>query len=157
MGSGTSQKQQILKYLKSFCEQTVNMRDPRNIKQLQVVISELPAFWPILDNICMLENSAFLPDLVSRIVLKLLMIRKSMFDNVADRNPEDYVPLEGREHQTMCYPNLKLFRYPKKVEVNKKKDADLCRKEFQSHTDFTAGIFSLGCACEYNTTLGMYL
>ena len=145
-----------LKYLKSYCEQTVNIREPINIKKLQVVISELPAFWPILDNICMLENSAFLPDFVSRIVIKLLVIRKSMFANMADRNPEDYIAWEGREHQTMCYPNLKLFRYPKKVEVNKKKDADLCRKEFQSHADFTAGIFSLGCACEYNTTLGMY-
>ena len=38
----------------------------------------------------------------------------------------------------------------------KRESCLLCRKEFQSHTDFTAGILSLGCACEYNTTLGMY-
>ena len=57
----------------------------------------------------------------------------------------------------MCYPNLKLFRYPKKVKVNSKKDPDLCKKSFNSNSDFTAGIFSLGCACEFNTTLGFEL
>ena len=72
------------------------------------------------------------------------------------RDETDYVDWNGREHATMCYPNLKLFRYPKKVKVNSKIDKDLCEKNFNSNSDFTAGIFSLGCACEYNTTLGMY-
>ena len=30
------------------------------------------------------------------------------------------------------------------------------RKNFPSDTEFTAGIFTIGCACEYNTTVGKY-
>ena len=104
----------------------------------------------------MLENGTFLPELVSRIVLRILAIRQTMFERAVHRDETDYVDWNGREHATMCYPNLKLFRYPKKVKVNSKIDKDLCEKKFNSNSDFTAGIFSLGCACEYNTTLGMY-
>ena len=57
----------------------------------------------------------------------------------------------------MCYPGLKLFRYPKKFRVNKKTDKDLCDKKYETQSGFTAGIFTLGCACEYNTTLGFEL
>ena len=80
-----------------------------------------------------------------------------MFDGAVHRDENDYFKWEGREHQTMCYPGLKLFRYPKKVKVNKKKDKDMCDKHFHSNSDFTAGIFSVGCSCEYNKTLGIYL
>ena len=33
-------------------------------------------------------------------------------------------------------------------------DADLCEKNFSYHSDFCAGIYSVGCACEYNITFG---
>ena len=145
-----------LEFLKAYCNETVNIRDVEHIQKLKIVMSELPAFWPILDSICLLENGNFLPELVSRIVLRILAIRQTMFERAVHRDETDYVDWNGREHATMCYPNLKLFRYPKKVKVNSKIDKDLCEKNFNSNSDFTAGIFSLGCACEYNTTLGMY-
>ena len=135
---------------------TVNIREIGHIQKRNIVMSELPALWVILDAICLLENRIFLPDLVSRIVLKIMEIRQTMFDRALQRDETDYTEWNGREHATMCYPNLKLFRYPKKVKVNSKIDKDLCEKHFHSNSDFTAGIFSIGCACEYNTTLGMY-
>ena len=145
-----------LEYLKDYCNETVNIRDVEHLQKLKIVMSELPAFWPILDSICLLENRTFLPELVSRIVLRILTVRQTMFDRAVHRDETDYIDWNGREHATMCYPNLKLFRYPKKVKVNSKIDKDLCEKNFHSNSDFTAGIFSVGCACEYNTTLGMY-
>ena len=146
-----------LEYLKKYCEENVDIRDASHIDKLRLVMSELPAFWAILDSICLLENRSFLPGHIGRIVLKILEIRKKMFDNAVHREETDYVKWEGREHETMCYPNLKLFRFPKKVQVNKKVDKDMCEKNFPSDTEFTAGIFTIGCACEYNTTLGKYI
>ena len=143
-----------LEHLHSYCEGTLNLRDSEHIAKLREVIIELPAFWPILDDICTLENTAYLPDVVNEIVLKLLQIRSQMFATATHRDETAYFDWTGGEHPTMCYPNMKLFRYPKKVRVNAKKDPDLCKKAFQSHSDFTAGIFSMGCAYEYNTTLG---
>ena len=53
---------------------------------------------------------------------------------------------------------MKLFRYPKKIKVNKtSKTSESCRKGFLKHSDFAAGIFTLGCCCEYNITLGFEL
>ena len=57
----------------------------------------------------------------------------------------------------MYYPNNKLKEYPKKYEVNNRKDQDLCEKALNTHKDVTAGIFSLGCACPYNVTIGFEL
>ena len=54
----------------------------------------------------------------------------------------------------MCYPNNPTIKHPKKYEVNKVKDKDLCEKAFFGHSDFAAGIFTAGCACKYNITLG---
>ena len=54
----------------------------------------------------------------------------------------------------MCYPNNKLKEYPQKYKVNSRTDKDLCEKAFGGHKDFTPGIFYMGCACEYNITLG---
>ena len=120
-------------------------------------MSDLPAVWSILDDICCLEKVAFLPQVVSRIMVKILEIRETMFERATRRDDSEYIEWNGREHETKCYPNLKLFRYPKKVKVNKKNDPDLCKKLFQFNSDFTAGIHSIGCACEFNTTLGFEL
>ena len=146
-----------LEYLKSYCEETVNLRDAAHIDKLRLVRSQLPAFWAILDSICVLERTTFLPHLVSRIVLRILEIRKNMLEGAEQRDESEYIRWEGGEHPTMCYPGLKLFRYPKKYRVNNKTDQDVCNKEFQKQSGFTAGIFTLGCACEYNTTLGFEL
>ena len=146
-----------LRHLQSYCEERINLRDAEYISELKTVMSELPAVWSILDNICCLENKSFLPEFVSRIIMKIIDIRENLFKIATVRDDSDYVEWDGGEHPTMCYPNLKLFRYPKKVKVNSKKDPDLCKKSFNSNSDFTAGIFSLGCACEFNTTLGFEL
>ena len=146
-----------LNYLELWCNDQINIRDSSHIKEMQILMKELPALWPILDNICDQERTCFLPRVVSEIVLKLLEIRQKTFENAIERNPEDYVPWRGGEHPTMCYPSLKLFRYPKRVKISAKKDTDACDKKFQSHSDFTAGIFTVGCACPYNTTLGFEL
>jgi hypothetical protein len=115
---------------------------------------QIPVLWTILDDICLFEGETYLPRTVSGMVLKLLDIRKNTFINAAKRNEIQYVPYEGGEHPTMCYPNNKLKEYPKKYKVNSRTDKDLCEKAFGGHKDFTAGIFSMGCACEYNITLG---
>ena len=57
----------------------------------------------------------------------------------------------------MCYPNNPTVKHPKKYEVNNVKDKDLCEKAFLGHSAFTAGVFTAGCACKYNITLGWEL
>jgi hypothetical protein len=73
------------------------------------------------------------------------------------RTDAEYIPYDGPEHPTMCYPNHPIKLYPKKYKVNQKIHGDLCKKAFIGHSDFTAGIFTIGCGCEYNTTLGFEL
>ena len=121
-----------LEYLKSYCEESLNIRDAMHIEKLRLVRSELPAFWSILDSICILEKKSFLPNLVSRIVLQIMEIRKNMFEVAEHRDETEYLRWEGREHPTMCYPGLKLFRYPKKFRVYKKTDKDLCDKKYET-------------------------
>ena len=41
-----------LKNLKLYCEEILDIRDVRHITKLREVMSELPAFWSILDSIC---------------------------------------------------------------------------------------------------------
>jgi hypothetical protein len=86
-----------------------------------------------------------------------LKMKKNTFIQAKKRDNDAFHPYVGREHPTMCYPNNKLKEYPKKYEVNNRKDKDLCEKAFKGHSDFTAGIFSLGCACPFNVTLGFEL
>ena len=78
-----------LEFLKAYCNETVNIRDVEHIQKLKIVMSELPAFWPILDSICLLENGTFLPELVSRIVLRILAIRQTMFERAVHRDEID--------------------------------------------------------------------
>ena len=53
-----------LRHLQSYCEERINLRDAEYISELKTVMSELPAVWSILDNICCLENKSFLPEFV---------------------------------------------------------------------------------------------
>ena len=143
-----------LDILQNFCNEDIDLKDIENIEELRLMQEQIPVLWTILDDICLFEGETYLPRTVSGIVLKLLDIRKNTFINAAKRNEIQYVPYEGGEHPTMCYPNNKLKEYPKKYKVNSRTDKDLCEKAFGGHKDFTAGIFSMGCACEYNITLG---
>ena len=146
-----------LDILRSFCNEELSVKNIENIEELRTLHEELPVLWPMLNDICTLDRSPFLPHEVALIVIKLLDIRQNTFINAKKRDDAQYIPYVGREHPTMYYPNNKLKEYPKKYEVNHRIDKDLCEKAFNTHKDFTAGIFSLGCACPYNVTIGFEL
>ena len=57
----------------------------------------------------------------------------------------------------MFYPNWPIWKYPKKYEVRNVTDYDFCEKEFNKHNDFSFGVFSVGCMCPYNITMGYEL
>ena len=119
----------------------------------------MPALWPNLVDIFNMEHTVYLPEDVSRIILKLIEIRKSTFRNAATRSTEDYIDWEdpATEHPTQFYPNWPIFRYPKKYIVRNTADCEFCCKAFKKHTDFSYGVFSVGCACELNITYGYEL
>ena len=144
-----------LEYLKQFCLGRINIKSLQHKNKLQCVIKQLPVLWPMLDDICNFEKSSVLPQEVCDIVLRLLSIRENMFRNAAPRDENAYHKYESSEEpSTMCYPNNPTIKHPKKYEVNKVKDKDLCEKAFFGHSHFAAGIFTAGCACKYNITLG---
>ena len=144
-----------LEYLKQFCLGRINIKSLQHKNKLECVIKQLPALWPMLEDICNFEKSSVLPQEVCDIVLILLSIRENLFRNAAHRDENAYYEYESSEEpRTMCYPNNPTIKHPKKYEVNKVKDKDLCEKAFFGHSDFAAGIFTAGCACKYNITLG---
>ena len=89
-----------LQFLEEFCQETLDLRDVANVEKIRLIMNELPAFWPILNNICLKEESRFLPRSISKIVVKLLEIRRKMFENACERNPDSYFKWTGGEHQT---------------------------------------------------------
>ena len=93
---------------------------------------------------------------MSKIIFKLLKIRLETFSNAEKRSNSDYYAWTDpiREDPTQCYPMLPLWRHPSKYTVSKQADADLCDKTFTYHDDFCAGIYSVGCACPANITMG---
>ena len=147
-----------LLYLKQYCQGDINIKSFDQRSKLQVVMKQLPALWPILENICNLERSSALPNEVSAIVLKLLEIREQTFTDASPREANMYYAYEEiEEPKTSYYPNNPTLKHPKQYTVNKVKDKDLCEKAFIGHSDFAAGIFTAGCACKYNITLGWEL
>ena len=154
-----------LQYLKQYCNQELNLRSPQSQQQLKSIEDSFPAIWPDLDKICHLEDQLYLPRALSAIILKLLDIRDEMFRTAAQRQSSDYVKWPAyKEHPTMCYPALPLWRFPSKYEpelqevrgtaVNSTED---CRKNFQKHNTFSGGLFSVGCGCKHSITLGFEL
>ena len=125
-----------LEFLEKFCKRELNLRIHSSQKQLQCIVSSLPAIWPDLDKICFLENTEFLPTPVSNILLRMLCIRyklwlyrdiylhlnfrSQMFTNRTIRSNTDYVmwPNPAEEHPTQCYPNLPIWRYPSNYKAS---------------------------------------
>ena len=105
--------------LAEFCLQQLDIRAAENAEIQKKVKEEMPALWPNLVDILNLEHTVYLPEDVSRIILKLIEIRKSTFRNAATRSTEDYIDWEdlATEHPTEFYPNWPIFRYPKKYIV----------------------------------------
>ena len=84
----------------------------------------------------------------------MLKIRFKTFEDAKVRSNTSYVLWQdpSEEHPTPCYPTLPIWRYPSKYQVSKQVDSDLCEKTFTYHSDFCAGIFSVGCGSESNIT-----
>ena len=149
----------ILEILSEYCREELDIRILENRDKMSTLIKSLPALWPLLDNICILESRKFLPRPVSKLIIGLLKVRQNTFENAVRRSNTDVYQWEdpSLEHPTMCYPNLPIWRYPSKYKVSQQPDADLCDKSFSYHGDFSAGIFSVGCGCPANITLGFEL
>ena len=146
---------EALEYLKLHCEGTINIKTVEHKDKLLCVIQQLPVLWPILEDICNFEKSSIFLQEVSDIVLKLLEIREDTFRNATNRDENVYYNYEDNEEpKTMCFPNNPTIKHPKKYSVNGVNDKDLCEKAFLGHSHFTAGIFTAGCACKFNITLG---
>ena len=148
-----------LQYLDQFCKEELSLFSHTAQRQLKCVASSLPAVWPDLEKICITENSEYLPKPVTDIIFNLLKIRAATFENATKRTNSDYVmwadPTE--EHPTQCYPALPLWRHPSNYNVSSVASSELCDKTFITHNTFSAGIFSIGCACDKNITLGFEL
>lgn len=150
---------QPLEFLDEFCQQSLDLRSAENSEKQRQVAAELPALWPNIISILNLEKSDYLPGDVSVIISKLIFIRRNTFLTAAVRSDDDYVKWEDseQEHSTMFYPNWPIWRYPKKYEVRNVTDCDFCEKGFNKHNDFSFGVFSVGCLCPYNITMGYEL
>ena len=147
-----------IKILKKFCYETLDLRSGTYPKEIELLKTQVPFIWKLLNDICLYENTDFLPLDISRIMLKMLEIRKSTFSNSPQRYNEDYIDWDKTgvfiEHPLAFYPKFPLNKYPKNYVVNNQEDDDMCAKTFPSHSDFAAGIFSVGCACEKSITYG---
>ena len=97
--------------LQSFCEETINVRSAANQNDLVLITKELPALWPNILEIVNLEKSEYLPQDMSRIILKMIQIRRNTFRNSAERLDEDYIHWESpeEEHPTAFYPQWPIF------------------------------------------------
>ena len=105
-----------LDYLVSFYEETLPLKDMEHLDELRFVSKEIPVLWPMLNDICNVVNTAFLPQSVSRVVMKLVEIRNNTFINCESREDTNYIPYDGLEHPTMFFPNHKLKWYPKNIK-----------------------------------------
>ena len=86
--------------LAEYCKEELDLRIIRNKDKLQALIKTFPALWPILDSICRIDDIKFLPRAVSKVILKMLKIRLSTFENATKRSNSDYYlwPDQSVEH-----------------------------------------------------------
>ena len=149
-------REESLDILEDFSNQTIDLRSLPHQEKLSQISEELPAFWPNLLHIMDLEGTKFLPEDISTIVLKLIEIRRDIFLNAPFRNESDYPKWENpsEEHPSQYYPNWPLFRHPKEYNIKSSKKQEKCNKNFTKEKNFRGGIFSVGCYCKLNITLG---
>ena len=70
---------EALDIMANFCKRYLDIRSVDKRVMLNKVASELPALWPNILDILNLEKLKYLPPDVSRIILKLIKIRKNTF------------------------------------------------------------------------------
>ena len=117
----------------------------------------MPPLWNLLSAILKLEKrSKFLPLDVAKLVIRLIVMRRQIFENAREMNDADYFawPDPSLEHESQHYPNWPIRIFPKKYNLRNKKDSDLCEKRFGYKSDFGFGVFSVGCCCSLNITCG---
>ena len=151
-------KKEALDYLKQYCLQQIDLRSPRNIDKLKIVQLELPAIWLRIVDILKLEKEEkYLPAYVSLIIIQLLKIRRSMYKQATKRKDDgsEYFSWDGESHPCMFYPNWKIVRWPSNYQIKGSKST--CNKEQNKPRDHSYGLFSVGCACPLNITLGFEL
>ena len=142
--------------LKDFAEENIDLRSPANIDKLDTLQKEVSPLWTSLRKILGKEKtSKYLPKDVSAVVLKLIEIRKNTFRNAAQRHSDDYTiyPPNATELPSQFYPNWRPLRYPEHYNVPKSK-TDSCNKNYKQTKGFAFGLFTVGCACPRNITLG---
>ena len=111
--------------------------------------------------ICLYEETDYLPETTSTLILRLLEIRKLTYENSAIRFQEQYFDYDGEgvfmEHPLEFFPKNPLKKYPKNYSVSGNVDEDFCSKSYPTHSDFASGIFSVGCSCQKPITMGFTL
>ena len=148
-----------LRVLREFAQERVDLRSPENSNKLKLLMNEIPPLWHSLTRILSKEKQLqFLPNDVSAVILKLIEIRTEMFRNSATRRNEDYVDYpweEEGEVATQYYPNWEILRWPRAYSVPKSKTS--CNKKYRNSKGFSFGLFTVGCGCRRNITLGSIL
>ena len=114
-----------------------------------------------INEICLYEETDYLPETTSKLILRLLEIRKLTYENSAIRFQEQYFDYDGEgvfmEHPLEFFPKNPLKKYPKNYSVSGNVDEDFCSKSYPTHSDFASGIFSVGCSCQKPITMGFTL
>ena len=119
-------------------------------------MDEIPNLWNSLKQILTLEKRMkYLPKEVSDVLLRLIKMRTDMFRNSTQRKNEDYHDYDwdqDGEVATQYYPNWRIIRWPRTYAVPKSRTS--CNKKYQRSKGFTVGLFTVGCGCPRNITLG---
>ena len=86
----------------------------------------------------------------------MIHIRNETFK--VQRYKEDYIEYKEPgvffEHPLAFYPAHPLITYPKKYIVSNSVTEENCSKTFPTHSDFSGGIFTIGCSCPISITYG---
>ena len=152
-----------LKILKEFSQRKLDLRSGNHSDEIQLLKSDLPVVWRMLNDICMHHDSNFLPQNISRVILKMISVRYNTFTLKQQRYfDQDVFTYEKdgvfAEHPLAFYPHFPILTYPKRYETNNTTyEDDWCSKNFPEHSDFAAGIFSVGCPCRKSITYGFEL
>ena len=81
-----------------------------------------------------------------------------MFRNSTQRKDEDYVDYNWEQEgevATQYYPNWRIIRWPRTYSVPKSRTS--CNKKYPGSKGFSFGLFTVGCGCSRNITLGFEL
>ena len=129
-----------LAILNSYCEETIDLRQPELAEATSLVQSEFPALWKSLMEIMSLEKTlTFLPADVSEITRTLIKIRIETYEKSSTRQAENYFDHPEEESSSQYYPNWRIIRYPSEYNIKSEGSRNLCSKKFNKNAAFTPG------------------